>query len=405
MADDATTTPEPNASVSTPTAAAADATSPPVADPTPSTQDEVNTKLAEFGVTDADVVSAIRALGVATVEDLAVLNEADFVTAGVPVVQARKLVQAVTPATTTSDVAFGSNTFAGVLPAVPEFDSLLGMLKAGGVLKVEASTVIAAMQASIAYRAGLFAVPDKLAAAILQYATDNEEPVDQSYWPLKQQLTRRNYGDLFAAIEGFDGRNVSERAKQGLFAGVDKYLWPGLVEFASVLDGWMDAWTKGSSNPAAMMAAFQAMASGHGGVGPAVGVAPDTGGLRDQADKFNDGANRAFAGEGVQIAAAVAYDAKRIRDALSNPRLPSLVGAANYEQMLRQLGVQVSAADSRLETNIVQYVMALMQVKNVPGGNDELSYFNALYMLGSQIPWDQFGGGGYTGVAGRVRDL
>jgi len=115
-----------------------------------------------------------------------------------------------------------------------------------------------------------------------------------------------------------------------------------------------------------------------------------------------------FAGMGVQITAAVGYDATKIKESLENPRLPSLTGAANRDQMLRQLGVAVSATYPRLETNLTRFVLAVLRIKDVAAGNEELQYFGALFMLGSQIPWDQLGDIGRsskpTGIGARRRD-
>ena len=60
---------------------------------------------------------------------------------------------------------------------------------------------------------------------------------------------------------------------------------------------------------------------------PGIMQPPDTGVLRDHASAVADAVNKVFAGTGVQIAAALAYDANRIKETLSNPRLPTLIGA------------------------------------------------------------------------------
>jgi len=70
------------------------------------------------------------------------------------------------------------------------------------------------------------------------------------------------------------------------------------------------------------------------------------------------------------------------------------------------LGVAVSATYPRLETNLTRFVLAVMQAKDQPAGNEELQYFGALFMLGSQIPWDQLGGNKsgdrLTGIGGQL---
>ena len=154
---------------------------------------------------------------------------------------------------------------------------------------------------------------------------------------------------------------------------------------------------QGAGNPALMMSALMA-ASGGGGMAlpPGMMQPPDTGILRDNADAVADAVNRVFAGTGVQIAAALAYDASKIKGTLENLRLPALTGAANRDQMLKQLGVAVSATYPRLETNLTRFVLAVMRAKDQPSGNEELQYFGALFMLGSQIP-------GTSLVAAQVR--
>lgn len=356
--------------------------------------DAVAAKLKEFGATD-DIVTKVKALGVETPEDLTELTEADLTAAGLPVVKARKLLSNVKPAEVAAVAQSTEAVIASILPQVPDYASLLDQLRTGGVLKVDRSTVTGLVQAYVANRVGLFDVTEKLAAEIKAYAERNDEPVDPTmYYRLKNQLTRTRYGDLFAAVEGFDGRSVTAAAKKEVLAKVDQKLWPAVREFQARLSGWHDSWFASANNPLALQNTLVALAGGRPGVVPSTSQAPDTGGLHDEADKVNDAANRVFAGEGVQIAAAVAFEASKIREVLANPALPAQVGAANHEQMLKQLGVAVSAADPRFERDLVQYILAILQVKNLASGQDELLYFDALWQLGNQIDWNQLGGTG-----------
>jgi hypothetical protein len=64
--------------------------------------------------------------------------------------------------------------------------------------------------------------------------------------------------------------------------------------------------------------------------------------------------------------------------------------------MLRMLGVEVSATYPRMETNLTKFVLSVMAIKNLAAGNEELQFFGSLYMLGSQIPWDQLNMGKRT---------
>jgi hypothetical protein len=285
----------------------------------------------------------------------------------------------------------------------------LDALRAGGVLKVEQSTVISAVRATLAHRVGLFDIPDKLVVLMERFAEENEEQVDMEFYKLRKQLTRRSYADIFAAIDGLEGSFVTETRKKQLFSRIDQHFWPAVTGFYSQLKSWQEAWMQGAANPAIMMSAMMGMmGGGTGALPPGMMQPPDTGVLRDQADDVNNAANKVFAGMGVQIAAAVGYDATKIKESLENPRLPSLTGAANRDQMLRQLGVAVSATYPRLETNLTRFVLAVLRIKDVAAGNEELQYFGALFMLGSQIPWDQLGDIGRsskpTGIGARRRD-
>ena len=350
----------------------------------------VREKLESLGV-DLVIISKIEDdLGVKSVDDLSRLTEPDLISVGMKTIPARKLIAALTPeypAHAASVVSLDD-----VLPPVPSDASWLDALRTGGVLKVDQSTVISAIRAALAHRAGLYKIPDKLVIQMERFSDENEEQVDPSFFELRKQMTRRSYAEIFAAIPGLDGNYVTEARKEQLFARVDSHLWPAINVFYSQLKSWQEAWMQGVANPAMMMSAMMAASGGMNVLPPGMMQAPDTGVLRDYADAVADAINKVFAGTGVQIAAALAYDATKIKETLENPRLPALTGSASREQMLRQLGVAVSATYPRMETNLTRFVLAVMSVKDQPAGKEELQYFGALFMLGSQIPWDQLSG-------------
>ena len=376
----------------------------------PSAPVSVEQHLANLGV-EADMIAKIKdELGATTVEDLGNLTETDLVGIGMKKLPARKLAAALVVKPTAEEVAATAApgtaslvSFDGVLPAVPSDSSWLEALRTGGVLKVDQSTVISAVRAALAHRAGLFEIPDGLSKLMEHFADENNEQVNPEYFKLRKQLTRRSYAEIFEAIEGLDGSYVTEARKNQLLGRIDQHLWPAIIAFYGQLKGWQEAWMQGAANPAMLMMAIASATSGGTAMPPGMMQPPDTGVLRDHADAVADAINKVFAGTGVQIAAAVAYDATKIKEILTNPNLPAMTGAANRDQMLRQLGVAVSATYPRLETNVVRFVLAIMQVKDQPAGNEELQYFGTLFMLGSQIPWDQLGGGGskVTGIGGR----
>lgn len=282
-------------------------------------------------------------------------------------------------------LAFGG---ADILPEVPSEESWLSSLRAGGQLKVDQPTVISVVRASLAHRVGLFDLPSILADKMEHFAEDNAEPVGEEYFKLRRQITRRDYGEIFAAIDGLDGKFISDKRRNDLLNRVDTIMWPALFDFHSQLKGWVESWQQGAANPAVLFGAITAMAGGGSAMPPGMMEPPDTGTVRDQAEAFNDSLNKVFAGTGIPVARALAFDAKGIKETLENPSLPAMVGAANREQMLRMLGVEVSAAYPRMETNLTKYVLAILQVKDLAAGNEELQFFGSLAMLGSQIPWD-----------------
>ena len=107
--------------------------------------------------------------------------------------------------------------------------------------------------------------------------------------------------------------------------------------------------------------------------------------------------NRVFRGTGVQVAAAMAYDASIIRNVLEDSRLPSLVGVKNREMMLKKIGANVSSNYIRLEQNLVKFVLAFVKHDTVTS-DVEVNYFVALWQLGVQINWAELGGNSVTGV-------
>lgn len=364
--------------------------------------DPVSDKLRGLGVSD-DVIEKIKSeLGAQTIEDLGGLTEDDLVGCGMKKLPARNLLKSLVSTGTHSVEtanqptagAVSAVSFDAVLPPVPSDASWLEALRTGGVLKIDQSTVISAIRAALAHRAGLFTIPNGLVTKMEAFADENEEQVNPEYFKLRRQMTRRNYAEIFEAIDGLDGSYVTETRKKQLFQRIDQNLWPAIVGFYDQLKSWQEAWMQGAANPAMMMnAILLASGGGTGVLPPGMMQPPDTGVLRDHADAVADAINKVFAGTGVQIAAALAYDAAKIKETLSDPHLPALIGAANRDQMLRQLGVAVSATYPRLETNLTRFVLSIIQVKDQPAGNEELQYFGMLFMLGSQIPWDQLIGG------------
>lgn len=375
----------------------------------PTTNAEVRAKLAEYGADEATIMKVINDLGVETLDDLASLEVADLTCVGVKLAKARKLVaelkapaKPASTATTAAETRAIQTQFEALLPAIPSDDSWLNALKTGGILKVDESSYIAAIRAALADRAGLYNVPEALAKAMEKYADETEEQVDPTFYALRKSLTRRAYGDIFAAIDGLDGTFITEGRRKEFLGRIRETLWPAIAESYQTLDGWYQTWRASFSDPSMLLAAISGGLSG-GAAGIGMMTPPDTAALHDAGDALVDSINRVFRGTGVQVAAAMAYDASVIRNTLEDTRLPSMVGVKNREMMLKKIGASVSSNYIRLEQNLVKYVLAFAKHDTVTS-DVEVNYFVALWQLGTQINWSELGGGhrdGITSITGK----
>ncbi len=361
--------------------------------------DEVLAKLTKYGADEATVNKIVNDLGVETMEDLAALEAKDLVDAGMKIAKARNMLTSLneTVKPTVTNTAAVAETraiqtqYSELLPTIPSDDSWLNALKTGGVLKVDESSYIAAIRAALADRAGLYSVPETLSKAMEKYADETEEQVDTTFYALRKSLTRRTYGDIFAAIDGLDGNFITESRRKDFLNRIRDNLWPAIAESYSTLDSWYTTWKASFSDPSMWMAAIS---GGIGGLGGAVGgmiTLPDTAAIHDAGDTLVNAINRVFRGTGVQVAAALAYDANVIRNTLEDTRLPSMVGAKNREMMLKKIGANVSSNYIRLEKNLVKYVLAFTKHDTVTS-DIEVNYFIALWQLGAQINWNELNG-------------
>ncbi len=286
------------------------------------------------------------------------------------------------------------------LPQAPEDDAWLQMLRTGGELKVDKATVVSAVRAGLASRTGLYELPAEIIKRMEQHAEELDEPVGPDFFKMQKLLTTRSYAEIFAALE-VDGKFVSQRKKTALMARLDEILWPEILSFQGQLQNWADSWQQGMANPAAMMGAFFSMTQGGGAaMPPGMMQPPATDGLRDAAEAFKEQVNRVFAGVGIPVARALAYDALKIKEVLENPTLPTQVGAVNRDQMLKMFGANVSADYVRLERNITRFTLAVLEYTDTTAGQEELGYLSALLMLGMQIPFEKLATGS-TGAAMR----
>ena len=371
----------------------------------PVVANDVRTKLAEYGADEATIDKVVSELGVEELDDLASLEVADLTGAGMKLAKARKLVaelkntsKPAAPAVAAAETRAIQSQFEALLPSIPTDESWLNALKTGGILKVDESSYIAAIRAALADRAGLYNVPDALSKAMEKYADETEEQVDPTFYALRKSLTRRAYGDIFAAIDGLDGTFITDARRKEFLSRIRDTLWPAIAESYRTLDGWYQTWRASFSDPSMLIAAIGGGFSG-GAAGMSMITPPDAAQLHDAGDTLVDSINRVFRGTGVQVAAAMAYDANTIRNTLEDPRLPSMVGVKNREMMLKKIGASVSSNYIRLEQNLVKYVLAFAKHDTVTS-DVEVNYFVALWQLGTQINWAELGGGDATGMTG-----
>jgi hypothetical protein len=276
-----------------------------------------------------------------------------------------------------------------LLPVVPEDSAWLEMLKTGGVLKVGEAQVISAVRAGLASRTGLYDLPQTLVERMEQQAKMIGEPVGPEYYKLHRLLTERSYAEIFAALQVNGRSHASQRRKNEFLSRLDSLLWSTLSSFHQQLKSWTESWAQGMSNPAMLMTVLAAGSRGMGALPPGVMQPPATDGLRDGAEEVIEQINKVFAGTGIPVSAALAWDAQQIKSVLEDPALPAQVGAVNRDQMLKSLGVAVSADYVRLERNVTRYMLSIMMLPKLTAGQSELAFLSALYMLGAQIPWEK----------------
>ncbi len=345
-------------------------------------------RLADFGITNEEILNKISELGVETLEDLAELTAEDLRNCGVKLVTARKIVKALKPEATPEPKpvpATNVMTLDGILPTVPSDEAWLSALKSGGVIKVDDATYIAAIRAALADKTDMYNIPKRLVEEMEKFANENEDPVDAEFYKLMKQLTRRSYAEIFAAIDGVDGSFVSEKRKAELIKKINANLWPALGNAYNQLVAWREAWIKGIG-PEFMMYAMSGQQ-----LPPGMGAVPDAGALRDAADDVRNAINRSLSGVGPVIASAMSYDFCQIKKTLEDSSLPAKIGAANRDQMFKKLGLNVESSMIRNESNIVRFVLSFVHADETLSGEAESRYFGSLFMLGSQINWAQLG--------------
>lgn len=318
-------------------------------------------------VPDADIKEAFKALGIPTGKLNMHLSK----------LRGEKIVVA--------DSKEGVQTLS-MLPALPDDVSFIEMLKVGGDLKVGKTEVLSAVKAALAKQVGLYDLPAKLLAKMEEFAEEQEEPCGKEFFEVQKMLTEKKYGDILAVMN-VTGSFISEGRKNAFLVKLGEHLWGALKSFHLQLNSWQKAWMEGAANPALMM---MALAKPGGVVPPGMADPPDVTPVRVSGEEVINKINKVFAGPGIPVARAMAYDATRIIGIVNEPKVLPQTGYTTKDQMLKGLGVGIGSEIVRMEQNITRYVLSIMSLPEV-SADEELMYLTAMIRLDSSIPWDKLG--------------
>lgn len=398
-----------NVTGSTPATTPAEAT--PVAAPTPapavSTPSAWDAYISPFaqaiGKSPAEVTAALNPLvGEGNDEAIALLQNAEDTSdadiknvlgrLGVPTAKLGRAIRglrAAAPATVTESAPAMSNVLNSILPAVPDEGSFTEMLRTGGTLKVDQLAVISGIRVTLAEAKGIFGLPKILASRMESHAEELEGEINPKVFDFLDMLAARDYAEVLRVIK-VSSRFVTEARKNAFFKKSPAVL-SALQRFHEQLQAFAASVNQGGNmmmTPAALIQAMQAMASGNRASMAFMNTTPNTTPLRAAAEAVNNKINQAFAGFGVPVARALAYEAGKIKTLLMDPTLPALLGEPNREQMLKSLGMNVSSDYPLLENNVVQYALGVIQFPEVPSGDQEIMFLSALFNLGNAIQWN-----------------
>lgn len=342
-----------------------------------------------------EVAEKAKADGVTDLASAALLTESDLTGYGVPKIKARQfvadLVAANKPAPAPATATAVPTAMTALLPAVPDDGAFLALLQTGGVLKPQPADVMSAVRALYASRFRLFDIEDKLLGAIATRAEELEEQYPEIYYDVSKELARKAHSDVLQAL-GVPGKVFSEKAKNAFLGRVEN-IWSVLNGFQERIDAWQDSWQSKMSNPGVIFTSIAAMMGGGVAAAGATGLtdAPDTMPVVDAATGVIDAVNKVFAGPGIPVARALAADALQLRAILERPEIVSATGASTRDEMLKKLGLSVSADVVRSERALIQYVLGVLKLPEIPV-NQLPMYIVALKEIGTNIPWGSLGG-------------
>lgn len=375
-------------------------------------EEELKKNLGELGLS-SEQIEKLSAEGAVTREDVAKLDAGEIkAITGCGLVTAKKIVAAFAPVKETMETAIvkaGEAAVIEVLPALPEGDtSFIDMLKTGGVLKVSPVDVLGAVRAGIAANIGIDRIPGILLDKMEAFAESQEEPASDIFYKLMKIIAARSYAEVLSAC-GVSGHFMSDKRKRDFLAKLDTNFWKTLVDFQAQLEAWWDLWASELQGMSGAMLALKGEKTGAvDDILRDMAAAPDSSALRAAAEVVINRINKVFAGAGIPVERALAYDATKVRELLDEKGLPEAIGCSNKEQMLKaisqDLGTAIEADYVDFEKNVAIFILGIMKLNEI-AADKERKFIIGLRRIGRLINWEKLGvrAGGPTSGSGSFR--
>lgn len=346
---------------------------------------ELSDEVVTRALVDAKLVKAPNDKGAAALVDADAISDVDFAkafpdaTSGDLRLAVKTLRLAAAPKAEPTPAApavatgpFGTG-FPGyqdfLIPDAPLGTGLLDILRDTQDLIVDRNTVSAGIEALFAWNMGLDTIPEKLSNRMEAAAKEARRPVSADLRKIEKLVRERRYADV-----NIDGRLVTEARKRELIAALAQ-----LPEVMYQFHGFLSAWD--AQRQSMLQGNLAAQLQGRRLYPPFEPVVT-------AAESVVNTLNEAFSGYGVDVAAALAYEAVRVREILEQADLYLKLGYPNKELMFRGLEIGVPSGDRQMHRAVASYVaFVAVDVRNMPTG-EEGPRLEALFIKGEGIkPW------------------
>ncbi len=290
----------------------------------------------------------------------------------------------------------GMQQAAASLPPVPtDFESFIGVLRAGGTLKVKPGIVMSGIQVWFANRFNLDGIVRKIETQIVDVSTRRGNPVPAVYDNFSSLAAQRKYAEILTAIgvpPGMGVKKVPKKYVDEMQGKLGEILIPAMRDFDTALSTWVNTGLSSEGGQAGLAALMQQQLTGVSSPFAAFAAAPaDAMLLIDEATRIIERVNQCFGGLGERAAAMCAHDAQQIRVAMQLPELPAALGYVDREDMMSGLFGEelVSIADERTERALVQWALAILDLPNKTEGAETNGLLVGMWQLRPSLPWDR----------------